>query len=88
MDGKGPQPFEHRIGRLSEELGGMAPSLVIAEVAALPVGFLERMLLFRNYAHVKAQYDASTGTADDSLLQLVKDIERDIQLEEMEAARE
>jgi len=50
LDGRGPQPFEHYIGRLSEEFGGALPSVILAELARLPVGFMEQIIEYRHYA--------------------------------------
>lgn len=60
LDGKGPQPFEHYIGRLSEEFGGALPSVIWREQQRLPVGFLERIVACRHYAGMKALVDEAT----------------------------
>ena len=60
LDGDAPLPWEHYIGRLSEEFGGALPSAILAEVARLPVGFMEQIIEYRHYAAAKGQYDATT----------------------------
>jgi hypothetical protein len=54
LDGRGPQPFEHYIGRLSEEFGGALPSVILAELQRLPVGFMEQIVEYRRYAEAHA----------------------------------
>ncbi len=59
MNGDGPIPDEHYIGRLSEEFGGALPTQIMAEIAVLPVGYLERVLEYRRYRDAKLEFDAA-----------------------------
>ncbi len=63
------------------------PSVVLRERARLPVGMLETILEYRNYAAVKADYDRdATPRADESALrQLVRIIESELVAEEIQA---
>ncbi len=49
LNGEAPIPEEHYIGRLSEEFGGALPRQVIAEIEALPAGYLDRIVEYRRY---------------------------------------
>jgi hypothetical protein len=90
LDGKGPQPFAHYVGRLSEEFGGALPSEILAELARVPVGFLEEIIEDRNYAATKAAYDAEQNSKSKTPIrsetwQLVQAIEFEIAGEELNA---
>jgi hypothetical protein len=85
LDGKGPQPFEHFIGRLSEEFGGALPSVIWAELQRLPAGFLEQVIEYRSYA---AAYTANeldpAGWQHTPMRTLAMEIEHDLANEEVE----
>lgn len=90
MDGKGPIPFAHYVGRLSEEFGGRLPSEILAEHARVPVGFLEEILEARLYAATKAVYDAEQQSKSKTPIrsetwQLVQLIEFEIAEDELKA---
>ena len=68
LDGRGPQPFEHYIGRLSEEFGGALPSVILAELARLPVGFMEQIIEYRAYAAAYAANRADPKSWESSEL--------------------
>lgn len=74
LDGQEPQPFEHFIGRLSEEFGGALPSVIWDEWLRLPAGFMEQIVEYRDYARAKAIYEANP-TADSAAKRLVMPIE-------------
>lgn len=82
----GPLPLEHWIGRISEEFGGALPSVVLRERARLPLGMLETIVEYRNYAAAKADYDRDPATRADAsaLRQLVQIIEFELAAEEIE----
>lgn len=61
LTGDGAIPFEHLIGRLSQEFGGARPTVILAERRRLPVGFMEQILEYRRYAEAKAANDANLG---------------------------
>jgi len=56
---------------LSEEFGGATPSVILAEIARSPVGFLEEIVEARAYARAKAIWEANP-TAQGELVQLAK----------------
>lgn len=86
MDGRGPQPFEHFIGRLSEEFGGALPTVIMAERARLPTGFLEQIIEYRSYAATKQAYDRQQNPkATSEMWDLVKLIEFEIAGEDLAA---
>ena len=76
MEGGGPIPIEHYLGRLSEEFGGALPSEIIREMQRLPVGFLEQLLEYRNYAAaVRANADDEKGWQSSPMRILAKQIQ-------------
>ena len=78
LDGEGPIPFEHYIGRLSEEFGGALPSALWAEQQRLPVGFLEQVIEYRRYAEAYAANEAdhdANGWMSTPMRTLAKEIE-------------
>ena len=76
MDGEGPIPLEHYYGRLSEEFGGALPSVIVAEMRRLPVGFLEQVLEYRAYANAHAANTADPKGSDKSPMRtLAQEIE-------------
>ena len=91
MDGKGPQPIEHFVGRVVQEIPALKPSEVFEEVGRLPVGFLGVMLEMRAYAETKGRYDAeakANAGVEPEMLTLVKQIESEIAREEMARERD
>lgn len=89
MDGEGPQPFEHFIGRLSEEFGGALPDAVFECWQRMPIGFMERLIEYRAYAATKAAKDRHDNpTATSELWQLVTEIEHEIATEDIRSRSE
>jgi hypothetical protein len=91
LEGEGPQPFEHYIGRICEEFGCL-PSHAWAEVGRLPVGFLEQVVEYRSYARTKAMVDGANSVEarrmlpKTALVDLVNDIEFALRQEEIDGA--
>jgi len=83
--GRGPQPFEHYIGRLSEEFGGALPSVILRELQRLPVGFMEQVIEYRRYAEAVATNTAHPEGWDTSPMRtLAMEIEHELAAEEIE----
>jgi hypothetical protein len=93
LDGTGPQPFEDYVGRLSEEFGGALPSVILAERAQLPAGFLEQLIEYRAYRPAyRALKAADSAEARDRLRQwdlgaLAEQIEMELAEEEVAEQR-
>lgn len=84
LDGHGRLPFEHWVGRLSEEFGGALPSVVVAEQQRLPAGFLEQVIEYRHYAAARAANIVDPkGWRQDPMRTLAKEIEHDLVAEEL-----
>jgi hypothetical protein len=88
FEGLAPQPFEHYVGRLSEEFGGMPCSQVIEELERLPAGFMEQVIEYRRFgeawqamkrAETKDQREAMRGKGW-TMFDLAEMIEIDIEV--------
>lgn len=82
------------LSRFCEEFHCL-PSQAYAEWQRLPVGFLETMLLYRNFVNVKQMYehagddvDAVKSLPPSDMLDLVKEIEFDAVMEGIRQCRE
>lgn len=72
--------YEWWIGCLADEFH-LAPTQVIRELAVLPVGFLEQIMEYRQYAQTKAAYDRARTQSeipDTPLTDLVREIDFDL----------
>ena len=87
MNGAGPQPLAYTFSRLCEEFPGRLPSEIHAEIERLPDGFLFDVIEMRAYAGTKRAYDVSEKQQDESLLDLVKEIEAELVQEEINERR-
>jgi hypothetical protein len=90
LDGEGPQPLEHWIGRICEEFH-VTPTEAIEQWRELPVGLLEGIIEARAYAHAKLAYDhADTPELQRALprtplMALVKRIDFELAQEDIDA---
>lgn len=83
LEGQGPLPFEHFLGRLCEEFHCL-PSVAYREWLEAPAGLLETIIEYRAYRQAKAAFETSPKTAGDSpLVQLAKEITFDLVQEEI-----
>ena len=74
---------------MSEEFGGALPTAIWAEQQRLPVGFLERVIEYRAYAHAVALNEADPrGWKNSDLRTLAKTIELELVAEARERARQ
>lgn len=70
-------PYEHRIGCLSAEFGGVLPSVIVAEEARLPAGMLDTILEYRYLARAVAAFRQNPATSGD-LVDLIKVIHAEL----------
>lgn len=71
---------------MSEEFGGLRPSIVIDELQRLPVGFMEQIIEYRRYAEAKAANDADPDPVrrqSTPMRMLANEIEFDLAEEEI-----
>lgn len=78
-------PIEHYYGRLSEEFGGVLPSVIVEEQQRLPVGFLEQVIEYRAYAaaHAANEVDAP-GWEKSPMRTMARQIEMALAQEEID----